>query len=636
MSSNSNEYESTDDTFDDISSNFQTNSITTQNGRKKKRKVTSSWVWIYFEKPSNNNNNNITCMVKDQNNDSCLARYSSSTGTSTLARHLQKIHKVFNSDVNQTKLSSSNNINDSKPIIKLDDETKENILKQLVSYIICNKEPFNLVENDKFISFCKSLNKNYEIPSRSTLVRAISDDYNINYSKFQEYIQNESKKVSITCDGWSSCTNRQYFVTTIHWINNDWCMKNSILDFRYFPPPHDAISTYEILISIIEEFKLQNKLISITSDSGSEMAPAINNVKQKLIETYKANIPNEFHIRCVCHIINRSVVDATKFISIEVEKLRTLLKIIRNTSKLRNEFKKLSISLGISNGSEPPNLDTEIRWNSLFLMINNSYKYKLVFEAMNNNIEINKKISSYKITNDEWEKMNLISTFLNKAYELTTIASGKEYPTISIQPLIYTSLVQHCNYTITENKNDNLTLAAKAMLEKIEKYKEDLNSNVAKIALVLDPRSSSSCLSSITMKNSIRNLLIENYNYNSNDISLSSSITDNEKKYSFFSAFSNLDESDGDEIDNFYGFTKIPDKNCIDPVIWWKSIGSIRFPYLACLARDIFSIMGSSVPSESVFSEAGNLITQERNRLNDDHIEMSMKLKSWHQLFDNS
>lgn len=46
--------------------------------------------------------------------------------------------------------------------------------------------------------------------------------------------------------------------------------------------------------------------------------------------------------------------------------------------------------------------------------------------------------------------------------------------------------------------------------------------------------------------------------------------------------------------------------------------------------------MGSSVPSESVFSEAGNLITQERNRLNDDHIEMSMKLKSWHQLFDNS
>lgn len=170
----------------------------------------------------------------------------------------------------------------------------------------------------------------------------------------------------------------------------------------------------------------------------------------------------------------------------------------------------------------------------------------------------------------------------------------------------------------------------------MKKYKEDLNSNVAKIALVLDPRSSSSCLSSITMKNSIRNLLIENYNYNSNDISLSSSITDNEKKYSFFSAFSNLDESDGDEIDNFYGFTKIPDKNCIDPVIWWKSIGSIRFPYLACLARDIFSIMGSSVPSESVFSEAGNLITQERNRLNDDHIEMSMKLKSWHQLFDNS
>jgi hypothetical protein len=44
---------------------------------------------------------------------------------------------------------------------------------------------------------------------------------------------------------------------------------------------------------------------------------------------------------------------------------------------------------------------------------------------------------------------------------------------------------------------------------------------------------------------------------------------------------------------------------------------------------------GSSVPSESAFSDSGDFVRPDRSRLVDENVEMMMKLRSWNRLLDD-
>lgn len=57
-----------------------------------------------------------------------------------------------------------------------------------------------------------------------------------------------------------------------------------------------------------------------------------------------------------------------------------------------------------------------------------------------------------------------------------------------------------------------------------------------------------------------------------------------------------------------------------DPLNWWKIFNS-DFPNLSQLAKKYLCIQGTSVPCERLFSYAGNVITNKRSLLSEDHAE---------------
>ncbi len=57
-----------------------------------------------------------------------------------------------------------------------------------------------------------------------------------------------------------------------------------------------------------------------------------------------------------------------------------------------------------------------------------------------------------------------------------------------------------------------------------------------------------------------------------------------------------------------------------NPLMWWKA-NATRFLQVAKLARKFLCIMGTSVPSERVFSIAGLTITKNRSQLDPDAVD---------------
>jgi nucleoside-triphosphatase THEP1 len=440
----------------------------------------------------------------------------------------------------------------------------------------------------------------------------MNDQYSEALEIFLAKLERIPGGVALTLDGWSSRVMKGYLVITVHWIDEDWAIRHAVLEFTYFPRPHNQETTSALIISILKEFNIHTRVRAITTDSGGEMIPAIDRVRRHLIDNLAVNVgtSENFHIRCVCHVINRSVVDAIGMMKSEVGKIRNLLKLIRGSGQMRQKYADLSVVLGRAQRQSVPNLDVETRWNSMFLMIEDCFKNRDILESLCNQAEFMPKLEKSKLSDDDWRVLKSSKDFLEAAYKCTNAASGQNYATLAMQPLIYSHLNKLCDWTIAGNTATGFTTpavqnAAKKMSAKLAKYGSNPTNSTAMIALFLDPRRSSSDASQET-KELVRQILALEYDYTPKE----KNAVDTDV-FNLFAMTGSPQNVSVDEVEDFIMMTLNEDVSCMCPVAWWKQ-QSQRFPTLSLLARDTLMIMGSSVPSESAFSDSGDFISDDR------------------------
>lgn len=63
-----------------------------------------------------------------------------------------------------------------------------------------------------------------------------------------------------------------------------------------------------------------------------------------------------------------------------------------------------------------------------------------------------------------------------------------------------------------------------------------------------------------------------------------------------------------------------------NPLVWWRD-NENQFPHLAKLAKRFLGIPATSVPSERVFSTAGDIVRAQRASLTPDNVDMMVFLK---------
>lgn len=63
-----------------------------------------------------------------------------------------------------------------------------------------------------------------------------------------------------------------------------------------------------------------------------------------------------------------------------------------------------------------------------------------------------------------------------------------------------------------------------------------------------------------------------------------------------------------------------------DPLVWWRD-NEKPFPHLSNLAKRFLGIPAMSVPSEQVFSTAGDIVTAQRASLSPENVDIMVFLK---------
>lgn len=583
-----------------------TAAASTDDSRQASRKKSRSEIWLHWTQSRNSENEKIVkCNY-------CDTSYTNVSGTSNLWRHYNNTHKY--SRFSQTTLSSGGTLSHPTP---LSVEENESVTKLLMAAIIDASLALSFVENSFFSKFVAKLNPRYKIPSRRVLTSRIKSEYHMELDSMKPYLQESiCGKVSLTTDAWSSRIFRSYMAITTHWIDVDWNLKSTLLNFVRFPAPHDGISVKNILVDELECWGLSQKLMAVTTDNGSEMLLGTELLQKKLGTS-------EIHVRCMAHVVNLAVKVSFEMIKKDVCKVRKLIVAIRKSVNRRERFDELKASMGYSDVLLP-GIDVENRWSSTYYMLLRALKARPILAAL---VHEDLKLSVHSISDTEWTLVQSLCDLLKTFAKVTDNQSGKHYVTLSTSQRVFEMLLKTV-HDFTEMQFGTLNTTGNSMRAKLKEYENLISTDLTKIANILDPRFSNTDAESETFLRDY--MLLNNY-----QVGIATGQTQESNNFlsDIFGSDSNTgpSQSNTDEIGLFFNATRVREHSEIDPLGWWK-INEKRFPNVAILARDVLAIQASSVSSESTFSTSGNLVSDARSRLSDEVITAVMCLREWQRL----
>jgi len=347
-------------------------------------------VWEYFQKIQDEDNTiilSINCQL-------CEAEYGVSTSTTTLRHHLTGVH------------SSVYTSNKQKQPLPYTLAEQKHITVNLAQWISVDLQPFSVVERVEFQQFIHTLDSRYTIPCRQTIKQEIDSLFSQRRTNIQLEMNSFTTKVALTTDIWTSSHNHtSYLGITMHYIDNNWDLKKCILDFIPIEGSHSSRLILSKIIDLLQEFNLNNRIISLTTDNGSNMLACGRDLANEL-EICFCNLSFSYK-RCAAHIINLAVKAGMKHLDTSIMKLRRFVIKIRNSQVLLDDLK--SICRIKNKEFLMPIQDVETRWNATYQMIERQIVMQDVMEILVNSHE--NILKSLYPTSSEWPKIMVYILF---------------------------------------------------------------------------------------------------------------------------------------------------------------------------------------------------------------------------------
>lgn len=196
-----------------------------------------------------------------------------------------KLPSSATADKNQRKLTEAFFPDPKKRKPNMDQNKRQTqfiFIRQLVVWICRDLLPYQTVCRPGFKEFWEQNDSgNKKLPSRTTIsIKGLNDVYTCFKDRLIEKLAAAPDHGTMTSDMWTDKYKRTSYITyTYHYMSESWEMKSAVLEVAKFEHPHTGKRIVENFKSLLCEFKLAAKKMTVVTDGESAMEKACKDLK---------------------------------------------------------------------------------------------------------------------------------------------------------------------------------------------------------------------------------------------------------------------------------------------------------------------------------------------------------------------
>lgn len=488
----------------------------------------------------------------------------------------------------------------------------------LIAEMIClDFQPLSIVENVGFKKLIEYLEPRYPMVTRKQLANVVIPDM---FRRVQGEVKNlllsADSKVCITTDMWSSIANNDYISITCNFITNDFKLKHATLEVLPYPEvSHTAESIRAILLKILSDWGIKNKVACVIHDNAANMVAALNE-------------SGLTHLSCFAHSLQLVVLAGVKekALSNILALCRKLVGHFKHSTKACKMLKAAQIASSVPEHRLIQ--DEPTRWDSTYLMISRlveqRYALKYLVEELNYSLPV-------EINSQQWKQLSDLCQILKCFYDATKTISKNETTASEAIP-IYLS-IKNTLSSVGNDLGSSVTIAKNEILSQMKRRFANMERQKNYVlATLLDPRFKDRIFID---KVAAKQMLIEELQTIGRKGTPVHEMSDNqppslpkgeeEKCTMYGNIFPDVEDSVTMGEDTFEqevnSYLMEKRLNIEENVMcYWKY--NIKYERLKRLCREYLCVCPSSVESERVFSTAGTIVDKRRNRLDPERVRM--------------
>ena len=289
---------------------------------------------------------------------------------------------------------------------------KKNLDEKLARFLAKDMRPTTLVEGNGFKEFIRALDPRYKVPSRGKVAKGDLPALEENVKADLKDQLRSALWASFTTDIWTSRKNTPFITITVHFLAQG-KLQTKVLGCIKFWESHTSQHIEEKMRGILEEFDLQTKIVTGTTDNAHNIVKAVRDLLGR-------------HVPCFAHCLNlcaNDSLDLYEDLKESRQKVMGLIKEMNYSSKAKKVFMDCQERLNIR-PFKPLIAEVKTRWNSTFLMFQRA-------------LELKDAITLYQVHSGQeqglspqnWDYIKKALRLLRPLYEATVEMSGEQYVT---------------------------------------------------------------------------------------------------------------------------------------------------------------------------------------------------------------
>ena len=170
------------------------------------------------------------------------------------------------------------------------------------------------------------IDSEFVVPGEKKLRMIIARSYEYNKEKLTQLLKT-AQSISLTADLWTSRSKHGYLGLTATWINHNFEISDVLLEITYFLTSHTAEAIADIIRSSVQKWKIEDCVITITTNNGSNMIAAIN----KLTPITR--------LSCVTHILQLAIGRGLKLVKLLTKRAKLLINFFSTQKQMERLIK---------------------------------------------------------------------------------------------------------------------------------------------------------------------------------------------------------------------------------------------------------------------------------------------------------